>query len=240
MNTVNTVKTITLQANAKINLLLDITGRRPDGYHTITGVMQAVSLADTVTVTASGEGAGRPTITLACSDPTLPTDGKNLAWRAAEVFFTVVPSVGCDALTIDIDKRIPAAAGMAGGSTDAAATLRALNDLFDHPLSEEQLLAVGLSLGADVPFCLVGGTQLTEGVGERMTPLCPLPACAILVACAGEGISTPAAYRALDERYGNFAPNAYAPHLDTLAALNDALTAGNLAGHCWRMQPLLL
>ncbi len=232
--------TATVEAHAKINLFLDITGRRTDGYHTITGVMQAVSLADRVTVTVE-EPVGKHVcvlgprpgmaeqITLTCSDPTLPTDRKNLAWRAAEAFFAATGR-GCRRLCIDINKHIPAAAGMAGGSTDAAAVLRALNELFEYPLTEEALRAVGLKLGADVPFCLAGGTQLTEGVGEVLTPIAPLPDCAILVACAGEGVSTPAAYGALDGMYGHFATEAYAPHYAVRDELIAALTAGNLDG----------
>ncbi len=231
---------ITMEAHAKINLFLDITGRREDGYHTITGVMQAVSLCDLVTVTveepvgmhlcAMGPRPGMAeTITLTCSDPTLPTDGKNLAWRAAEAFFAATGR-GCRQLIIDIDKRIPAAAGMAGGSADAAAVLRALNELFAYPLTEEELRAVGLRLGADVPFCIAGGTQLTEGIGEVLTPVVPLPDCSILVACAGEGVSTPAAYGALDRLYGGFAPEAYTPHHAVRDALIAALTAGDLDG----------
>ncbi len=232
----------TIQAYAKINLFLDMTGRRTDGYHTITGVMQAVDLHDTVTVTVEGAAGkhlcvlgprpGRAErITLTCSDPALPTDNKNLAWRAAEAFFAAT-GCACRHLVIDIEKRIPAAAGLAGGSTDAAAVLRALNELFELPLSEKSLCAVGLSLGADVPFCIKGNTQLTEGVGEELTALSPLPDCTILLACAGEGVSTPAAYRALDERYGNFAPDAYAPKLADRDAQLAALSVGDLGGVC--------
>ncbi len=231
---------ITRNAHAKINLFLDITGRRPDGYHTITGVMQAVSLHDRVTVSveepvgkhlcALGPRPGAAEqITLTCSNPDLPTDGKNLAWRAAEAFFAAT-GTGCRRLSIHIDKRIPAAAGMAGGSTDAAAVLCALNELYDHPLSTDALCGVGLTLGADVPFCIRGGTHLSEGVGEELTPLASLPDCTILVACAGEGVSTPGAYRALDGMYGNFAPDAYAPRYAELDALRAALAAADLDG----------
>ena len=234
--------TITLNAYGKINLFLDITGRRPDGYHTITGVMQAVSLADTVTLTVT-EPVGkhlcvmgpRPgaaeTITLTCSNPDLPTDGRNLAWRAAEAFFAATGR-GCRTLEIHIEKRIPAAAGMAGGSTDAAAVLVGLNQLFDTPLTPEELCAVGVKLGADVPFCICGCAQITEGVGEVLTPITPLPECDLLVACGGEGVSTPGAYRALDELYGNFEPAAYTPHWTELEALKAALAAADLEGVC--------
>lgn len=234
---------LTVTAHAKINLLLDITARRPDGYHNITGVMQAISLSDTVTVAVTDPVDGmylctmgpRPgmaeTITLTCSNPDLPTDSRNLAWRAAEKFFSATGR-GCRVLRIHIEKRIPAAAGMAGGSTDAAAVLVALNRLFGEPLTPAALCEVGVTLGADVPFCILGGAQITEGVGEVMTALPAMPACDLVIACAGEGVSTPAAYKALDVRYGNFAPDAYAPHYGELSALVDALKAGDLDGVC--------
>ena len=225
---------ISLKAYAKINLFLDVTGRREDGYHTITGVMQAVDLADTVTVTAESpieRGSGEGSILLSCSDPTLPTDGGNLAHRAATAFFAAT-GYTCDRLLIDVEKHIPAAAGLAGGSTDAAATLMALNELCGRPLDEGALCAVGLTLGADVPFCIRGNTHLTEGVGEELTPLSPMPDCEILIACAGEGVSTPAAYRALDGMYGGFAPAAYKPQYDRRDAQLDALCTGDLDGVC--------
>ncbi len=233
---------LTINAPAKINLFLDMTGRRADGYHTITGVMQAVSLCDRVTVSvkepvgmhlcAMGPRPGAAEeIRLSCSNPTLPTDRGNLAFRAAEAFFAAT-GCACRRLTVDIDKRIPAAAGLAGGSTDAAAVLRALNELYGRPLTDDALCAVGLGIGADVPFCIMGGTQLTEGVGEVLTPLPALPDCTVLLACAGEGVSTPAAYRALDALYGNFAPDAYAPRFADRDALPAALRAGDLDGVC--------
>ena len=225
---------ISLLAYAKINLFLDVTGRRENGYHTITGVMQAVDLSDRVTVTAESpivQGSGDGTILLTCSDPTLPADAKNLAYRAAVAYFAAT-GYTCDRLLIDIEKHSPAAAGLAGGSTDAAATLVALNELCGRPLDEDALCAVGLTLGADVPFCIKGGTHLTEGVGEELTPLAPMPDCEILIACAGEGVSTPAAYRALDEMHGDFAPGAYQPCYDRRDAQLDALRAGDLDGVC--------
>ena len=226
---------ITITAHAKINLFLDITGRRPDGYHTIAGVMQTISLCDTVAVEVTEPtdhaSAGTETITLTCSNPDIPTDGKNLAWRAAEAFFAAT-GMGCKSLTIHIEKRIPAAAGMAGGSTNAAAVLVGLNHLFGSPLTTEALCRVGLKLGADVPFCIIGGAQITEGVGEIMTPIAPMPLCELVVACGGEGVSTPAAYKALDTLYGNFDPSAYAPRTEELSTLLFALRRGDLTVLC--------
>ena len=232
----------TITASAKINLFLDITGRRPDGYHTITGVMQAISLCDTVTVEVTEPAGmyfcplgsytvGAESITLTCTNPDLPTDSRNLAWRAAEKFFAATGR-GCKNLLIHIEKRIPAAAGMAGGSTDAAAVLVALNDLFDHPLTTDALCEVGLALGADVPFCIKGKAHITEGIGEALTPITPMPACELVVACGGEGVSTPAAYKALDTLYGNFNPAAYTPHTKELTTLKTALWQGNLTALC--------
>ena len=224
------MSTLSLSAHAKINLFLDITGRRPDGYHTISGVMQSISLADTVTLTLTPIAEDEtPRHTLTCTNPDLPTDGKNLALRAAEAFFGVT-GTGNTHLHVHIEKHIPAAAGMAGGSTDAAAVLKGLNELMGHPLTHEALCRVGLSLGADVPFCITGGAQITEGVGEILTPCAQLPPCYLVVACAGEGVSTPAAYKKLDELYGNFDGTAYVPKAEALAAQLQALDDGDLVG----------
>ena len=233
---------ITLTAPAKINLFLDITARRPNGYHEIAGVMQSISLSDTVTLEVTeptgmyfcslgAHSVGAESITLSCTNPNLPTDSTNLAWRAAEKFFAATGR-GCKNLLIHIEKRIPAAAGMAGGSTDAAAVLVGLNQLFNYPLTTEALCEVGLTLGADVPFCIQGGTQITEGIGEVLTPITPMPDCELVVACGGEGVSTPAAYKALDTLYGGFDPAVYTPRTRELTALKAALWQGDLTALC--------
>ena len=235
----------TLSAPAKINLFLDITARRPDGYHEISGVMQSISLCDTVTLEVTeptgmylcslgNHTTGAESITLTCTNPDLPTDSRNLAWRAAEKFFAATGR-GCKNLLIHVEKRIPAAAGMAGGSTDAAAVLVGLNDLFGHPLTPAALCEVGLTLGADVPFCIMGGAQITEGIGEALTPITPMPPCELVVACGGEGVSTPAAYKALDTLYGNFDPAAYTPRTRELNTLKSALWQGDLTALCGSM-----
>ena len=131
--------------------------------------------------------------------------------------------------------RIPAAAGLAGGSTDAAAVLKALNELFDHPMTDEGLRGVGLTLGADVPFCMAGGAQITEGIGEALTEVPGLADCDLVIACGGEGVSTPAAYKALDGLYGGFDPAVYTPHREELAGLLAALREGSTAGVCDRV-----
>jgi 4-diphosphocytidyl-2-C-methyl-D-erythritol kinase len=170
-------------------------------------------------------------MTLTCSNPDLPTDNRNLAWRAAEAFLSATGR-GCRHLAIHIEKRIPAAAGMAGGSTNAAAVLSALNQLFENPLSDQELCRVGLTLGADVPFCIMGGAQITEGVGEILTPITPLPDCELVVACGGEGVSTPAAYKALDTLYGNFDLSAYTPRTEQLGDLKIALQNQDISAVC--------
>ena len=235
----------TLTAPAKINLFLDITARRPNGYHEIAGVMQAISLCDTVTLEVTeptgmylcslgGHTAGAESITLTCTNPDLPADNRNLAWRAAEAFFAATGR-GCKNLLIHIEKHIPAAAGMAGGSTNAAAVLVGLNDLFDRPMTPDQLCEVGVKLGADVPFCIRGGAMITEGIGEILTPITAMPTCELVVACGGEGVSTPAAYKALDALCGDFAPAAYTPRADELKALKTALWQGDLTNVCGAM-----
>ncbi|MBR6558724.1 MAG: 4-(cytidine 5'-diphospho)-2-C-methyl-D-erythritol kinase [Clostridia bacterium] len=183
---------ITISAYAKINLFLDVISKREDGYHNIDGVMQSVSLCDTVTVTAS---LGDEDIVLRCSDPLLPTDRRNLAYRAAENFKNAFGINGYR-IEIDIEKRIPVAAGMAGGSTDCAAVLNALGQIFD--IDKNKLFMIAEKLGADVPFCLYGGTAKTAGIGEQLTPATPMPDCYIVIGRKGEGVSTPVAFSRLD------------------------------------------
>lgn len=225
-------KQVQLDACAKINLFLDVAGRRPDGYHLLTGLMQSVSLADTVTLSITPSDKDR--ICLTCSDGNLPTDRSNLAFRAAEVFLVrlhrdkyEVPAARID---IHITKRIPYPAGLAGGSADAAAVLRGLNLLSGFPLSTDELEEAGSTLGADIPFCIRGGTCRTEGVGNVLTSYHPMPDCDILIACAGEGISTPSAYRKLDEAFDNFEQDSYKPHTEQLKEMITALDNDDLPG----------
>ncbi len=183
-------------AHAKINLYLDVFPPREDGYHNIKSIMHTVSLADTVTVDTDSNG-----IVLTCTDTSLPTDSKNLAYRAAELFFRETGISG--GARIHIEKNIPIAGGLAGGSADAAAVLRALNTAFGTHIDINSLAAMGAQLGADIPFCTIGGCALCTGVGEIMTPMPPLPETVCVIANGGEGVSTPAAYRRLDEMYGD-------------------------------------
>ncbi len=192
---------ITLPAPAKINLYLDVLGKRPDGYHNIKSVMQTVDLCDEITVEMLTPTPGLQSIQISCSEAALPCDARNLAHRAAVAFFN-----GCNiydfTCRIDIQKNIPMAAGLAGGSTDAAAVLRGLNALSGHPLDTDALCSLGAAIGADVPFCIRGGTLYTEQIGDVMVPCYPMPAAYIVIALGGRGVSTPTAYRMLDDRYG--------------------------------------
>ena len=186
----------TVRARAKINLTLDVTGRREDGYHTVEMVMQSIALHDTVRVTTiHGEKKPRG-IVLSCSLPFLPTDERNLAYRAAELFYKETGAL-LETCEIHIEKRIPVAAGLAGGSTDAAAVLRALNALHTAGLTDDELCEMGLKLGADVPFCLRGGTMLAQGIGEELTKLPPVPQCQVLVAKPGINVATKFVYENL-------------------------------------------
>lgn len=191
----------TQRANAKINTYLNIESRRPDGYHNIVSVMQTISLCDLVMV--DFQFAPQSSIALSVSGNfEIPADCRNLAWHAAELFLERTHVTGT--VKIAIQKHIPMAAGLAGGSADAAAVLRALNQLCGEPLSVEELCTLGLMIGADVPFCICGGTMLSTGVGEKLAPIAEMPPCTLVVAIGEKGVSTPQAYGALDEKYDFF------------------------------------
>lgn len=188
---------ITLTARGKINLSLDILGKRPNGYHDVAMVMQMVHFADTVTVKKIKEDS----ITIQSDCKNLPKDERNIAYKAAKLMkdrFSIT-----DGFHIYIQKRIPIAGGMAGGSTNAAAVLRAINSLCDLGLELDQLMDIGLSLGADVPFCVFENPSFAEGLGEILTPVCGLPDCDIVLVNPNAFISTKEIYQAIDEQ-GNF------------------------------------
>lgn len=181
-------------AYAKINLTLDVLGKREDGYHDLKSVMQTISLRDDVEIDV---GTGKPWC-LKCNVPDIPTDERNLAWKAAQVY---CETLGKDpeGLEIRITKRIPSQAGLGGGSADAAAVLRALNRHFGEPLSLWALAELGGRIGSDVPFCVVGGTMMCEGRGERLRKLPDMPGCVIVVCKPDFPVSTPELYKKLDE-----------------------------------------
>lgn len=184
-----------LKSPCKINLLLNILGKRPDGFHELETVMQPVPLHDTLSFRRGGEG-----IQLTCSDPTLPTDSKNLVYRAAESFFKFTGI--SDGVQIHLEKKIPHAAGLGGGSGNAATTLLGLNELFGSAASPGNLFEMAASLGSDIPFFLQNRPALATGRGEKIRSLDFFPAlksyCVVLVH-PGFGISTPWSYQQLSK-----------------------------------------
>lgn len=197
-------------AYAKINLFLDVTGKRADGFHEIKSIMQTITLADEIFIDVSGCDKTKLELFLTVSEELLAigvnqtsfgSDEDNLAIKAARLY---LERAGISAhVSIKLHKKIPVAAGLAGGSADAAATLRALNEIFKS-FTEEELSTLGAELGSDVPFCILGGTALCTGRGEQTVRLSYTPELDIVVAIGKKKISTPNAYSALDEAYSNF------------------------------------
>ena len=183
-----------LKAYAKINLTLDVTGKREDGYHTLDTVMQTVSVWDELEI----KKINKPGIRLFCNREYLPVDTKNTAFRAAQYFFEHCGITG-QGLAINIRKYVPSRAGMGGGSADAAAVLHGLNKMFKANLPLETLVELGAKVGADVPFCVVGGTCRCQGIGERVEPVAPMPDCWLVICKPPAGMSTPRAYALIDQ-----------------------------------------
>ncbi len=181
-------------APAKLNLTLDVGEKHPDGYHNIVSVMTSATLQDVVTM-ERGVGEG---ITLTCSDPTLPCDEKNLAYRAALLFFDQA-TVECDGLHIHLEKRIPMQAGLGGGSSDAAAVLRGLRKLYAPNMKLRELERMAIHLGSDVPFCVRGATSMVLGRGEQLIPLPSLPPCWYVLCKPTESHSTADMYQKIDD-----------------------------------------
>lgn len=184
---------LVIEAAAKINLFLDILDRLDNGYHSLFMLMQSVDLYDTVTVADSDT----PGIRVACSAPGIPCGQENIAWKAAKKFYE---AAGTDEIPVDItiEKNIPSAAGLAGGSADAAAVLYALNRMRGEPFTGKELSRIGLAVGSDVPFCLTGGTMLVQDTGGVLSALPDLPACHIVLVKPDRDVSTAAAYGAYD------------------------------------------
>lgn len=181
-------------AYAKLNLTLDVLGKRPDGYHDLKSVMQTISIRDDIEIDI---GTGKPW-KLFCSKEGIPTDSRNLAWKAAEVFFDAAKK-DPDGLEIRITKRIPSGAGLGGGSADAAAVLRALNKHYGAPFSILALSELGATVGSDVPFCVLCGTAMVEGRGERLRKLPDMPDCVFVICKPEFSVSTPKLYQKIDE-----------------------------------------
>ncbi len=202
-------------AFAKVNLTLDVLGKRADGYHDIKSVMQTISLRDDIQIEL---GTGKPW-TICCDKEDVPTDENNLCWKAAKLYFD---TIGKDpnGLEISITKRIPMQAGLGGGSADAAAVLRALNRHYNAPLSLPALAELGSAVGSDVPFCVLCGTAVVEGRGERIRKLPDMPECIFVVCKPNFSVSTPELYAAIDEKV-------IAKHPDT-AVMERAVLAGDL------------
>jgi 4-diphosphocytidyl-2-C-methyl-D-erythritol kinase len=184
---------IKLKARAKINITLDVLSDRDDGYHELQMIMQTVNLCDNIFIKKSGI----PGIELKSNLVWLPCDERNLIYKAAKLM-TDRYNIE-DGLYIDLNKTIPVAAGLAGGSTDCAATLVGIRSLFSLNISDEELMAIGKELGADVPYCIKRGTALAEGIGEKLTELPPFPDCYVLLAKPPINVSTATVFKAFDE-----------------------------------------
>ncbi|SMC72423.1 4-diphosphocytidyl-2-C-methyl-D-erythritol kinase [Sporomusa malonica] len=206
---------MTIKAYAKINLALDVLYKRPDGYHEVAMIMQAISLNDTVALTSQPA-----TINLSVNIPSLAADTSNLAYRAAALLKEYTQTE--QGVHIYLEKRIPLAAGLAGGSADAAAVLKGLNQLWELNLSLDELSKLAARLGSDVPFCLYNGTMLATGRGEVLEPLPPMPHCYVVL--AKPAIEVPTAWV-----YGQFRASEVCVRPD-ITAMREALVSSSLAG----------
>ena len=216
------MNTITEKAYAKLNISLDVSKAREDGYHDMVMVMQTVSLCDELSITLDQTGVVRAEADLRY----IPRDDRNLAVKAAKLYFAKTGREGTGAV-IRMKKRIPVGAGMAGGSSDAAAVIRALSRTFGQELKKDEMMALAERTGSDVAFCVLGGTALAEGRGEILTPLRDMPDCTIVICKPDYSISTPELFRAIDREKLRV-------HPDT-AGILEAIREGNLAQICRRM-----
>lgn len=221
------MRTISEKAYGKINLSLDVTGRRADGYHLVRMVMQTVDIADLVTIIIKGEAAERSPeerIAVVTDSGEVPSGPENLVWKAADVMcrrFGIK-----DRLEIRLEKQIPVAAGMAGGSSDAAAVFRMLRTLYVPGVPDGELQSLALPLGADIPYCVTGGTQLSEGIGEILTRLPDAPKSCLLVVKPDINVSTGWVYKAFDGIPGGEVRH---PDVDRMV---QAIRDGNLQQLC--------
>ena len=211
-------------AYAKVNLTLDVLDKREDGYHNLKSVMQTISLRDDIEIDV---GTGEPW-SLLCSVEGIPTDETNLAWKAAKLFFDTIGK-DPDGLQIRILKRIPVQAGLGGGSADAAAVLRALNRHYDSPLSLPALAELGAQVGSDVPFCVLCGTAMVEGTGDRIRKLPDMPDCIFVICKPDFSVSTPELYAKIDTRAIANRPNHQA--METAMLAGDLVQVVNHVGN---------
>ena len=213
-----------IKAYAKINISLDIVGKREDGYHLLEMIMQSIDLYDEISIEKQKED-----ITITCDKQYVPVDERNLAYKAAKLFkeeYNITSGV-----SININKNIPVCAGLAGGSTDAAAVLKIMNKLFDINASEEKLMELGLKLGADVPYCISGGTAICKGIGEEVTKLKPFKDKILVLVKPPFGVSTKVVYQ-------EFKLDRVRNHPNTNLLIN-AIENDNLEEVCSNMKNLL-
>lgn len=216
--------TLEIKAYAKINLGLDVVRRLANGYHEVKMIMQTVGIYDTLTLQKT-----KPGIKVTTDSGEVPADESNLVYKAARLLTDTCQIK--EGIAIHLEKRIPVAAGMAGGSTDAAAVLKGMNTLFSMGLSEEELKMLGVKLGADIPYCIMGGTALAEGIGERLEKLPPAPACFLLIAKPDINVSTKYVYE-------NLKLSEIKKHPD-IDGMKEAVKTGSLQGITSRMENVL-
>ncbi len=210
------MKTVTVLAPAKLNLALDVVGLLPNGYHDLDMTMQTIDIYEKITLRKSR------TLSLRLPGSLVPANDKNTAIKAAIAFFQWVGLLA--GVSIQIEKNIPVRAGMAGGSADAAGVLVGLNELYQAGLSVGELCAIGATIGADVPFAILGGTCRVQGVGDFLKPLPPVPPCHFVVVMPNYGVSTPAAFAAYDAVGSSVHPDCFAQE--------NAIKAGDIAAIC--------
>ncbi|HEY8890949.1 MAG TPA: 4-(cytidine 5'-diphospho)-2-C-methyl-D-erythritol kinase [Clostridium sp.] len=213
-----------VKAYGKINISLDIVGKREDGYHLLKMIMQNVDLYDSMSFQKCNKG-----INISCNKPYIPTDDKNLVYKAAELFMDTYDIQ--EGINIYLKKNIPVAAGMAGGSADAAAVFKALNQIFEVNVGDNELMDLGVKIGADVPYCIIGGTAMCEGIGEIITPLTPFKNHILVLVKPNFGVSTKEVFKNLDI-------NKIFKHPDTDAIIK-AMEQEKLENVCKNMKNLL-
>lgn len=213
-----------IKAYGKINISLDIVGKREDGYHLLKMIMQQIDLYDEIQMKRAERG-----IEISCNKYYIPTDERNLAYKAADMFMKRFNIRG--GVKIHIEKNIPVAAGLAGGSTDAAAVLRGMRDLFKIKICDKELMNMGEKLGADIPYCFIGGTALCEGIGEEITPLKSFKDKILVLVKPNFGVSTKGVYSELDI-------TKIRKHVRTDKLL-EAIDKDNLYGVCYHMKNVL-